>query len=213
MASERPCAWPRVLAFFVALVLACAAGCAHSAPTRDSLESDRHAPADALYRAGLALAARGDLTRSEQYLALAHRQAGLDRASLIALLAVCVRAQRLRSAIAHAEPYLREHPGERPLLALVATLHLALGELAQAEQLCLRVLRLDEAHAATHYLLARVYAARLGGSGGSRRDQTAHARAMRRHLARYLALTPEGSHAEEVRVELANAHATPRTGS
>ena len=152
-----------------------------------------------LYEQGMALMAAGDLTRAEQYLATAHREAGRDRASLVALLSVCVRASRLRSALAHAQPYLHEHPRDVHLQTLLASIHFALGELAQARSALEHALFVSEPLPDTHYLLARVHrelGARLGQS------DRVHRRAARRHFARYLALAPQGAHAEEARAAL-----------
>lgn len=168
------------------LLLCLLASCAHAAPPsvpRDALA------AESLYRDGLARAEQGDLTRAEQYLASAHRMRG-DRRSLVALLGVCVRASRLRSALAYAEPYLRDHPDEVPLLGLVAALRLGLGELELAERALAALLARDEKSAEAHYMLARVLLARASPGRA------------RRSFGRYLALAPDGAHAEEARAAL-----------
>lgn len=170
--------------------------CAHAPPVESAHDALR---ARRLYERGVALSAQGDLTRAEQYLALAHHEAGRDRKSLAALLAVCVRASRLRSALAYAEPYVHDHPRELPLLQLMAALQLALGELAPARVTLEQALRVDGTRPETHYLLARVYAA--SKPDGARASQ--HRKRARTHYARYLALAPAGPHAEEARTMLA----------
>jgi len=172
-------------------------------------EPAAHAPhARELFDTGVALAQSGDLTRAEQYLASAHRDRRGDRASLVALLAVCIRASRLRSALAYAEPYLKEHPRDVRLLQLSAALRFALGELGRAREQLERVLLVDPARSEAHYLLARVHAALLG-TVSSRPLVHEHRRKLREHFARYLTLSPDGAHAEEARSELLSSAAGP----
>lgn len=154
-----------------------------------------------LYAGGMALAHAGDLTRAEQYFASAHRQGHQDRESLVALLSVCVRASRLRSALSYAGPYLERHPRDVRLRQLKAALHFALGELSSARTELERVLAHDERRAEAHYLLARVHAALLAGRRAPRFARE-HRRRLREHFSRYLALDPRGAHAEEAADEL-----------
>lgn len=177
-------------------------GCARPHALERAPEGGEALHARRLYEQGMALQAAGDLTRAEQYLATAHRAAGRDRASLVALLSVCVRASRLRSALAHAQPYLHDHPRDVHLQTLVASIHFALGELAQARSALEHALFVREAQPDAHYLLGRVQrelGARLGPSG------RVHRREARRHFARYLALAPDGTHAEEARAALVDS--------
>lgn len=158
---------------------------------------------DTLYEQGLTLLERGDLTRAEQYLASAHR-AARDRESLVALLTTCVRAGRLRSALAHAAPYRAAHPRDVRLLQVTAAIHLALGELTSARELLERALCIEGALAEAHYLLARVHlkGAKLAVISTRLRE---HRRALRHHFARYLALAPSGPHAAEAHAELVSS--------
>jgi tetratricopeptide (TPR) repeat protein len=197
--TSRP---PLALRCWLPALLACMwLGCAH-APAISEASGEPRVQASELLQRGVALARAGELTRAEQYLASAHRTAR-DRETLAALLAVCVRAGRLRSAIAHAEPYLHDHPHELRLLQLVATLRYALGELSSAERLLARVLSSADAPAESHYVLAQVQLAHAAHASGS--DARQRVRAARRHLMRYLALAPRGSHAAEARAVVAQA--------
>src|SRR5262245_23776335 len=70
---------------------------------------------EALFESGRRAAERGDALRAEQYLALALER-GYDRGKVVRLLVeVCVRSSRLRAALLHAEPYLRDHPDDHEL--------------------------------------------------------------------------------------------------
>lgn len=166
-------------------------GCAGSA--RDArTPSDELGALDgrASYEAGITYASRGDFTRAEQYLVSA-LHAGHERAAVVrALVGVCVRASRLRSALSYAASHLAEHPGDVPLRKLVAALHMALGERDLAERALTLVIASAPADADAHYLLALAV----------REPQRA-----RTHFARYLELAPHGSHAEEARAVLHQA--------
>ncbi len=155
--------------------------------------------AEELFRRGVILGQRGDFVRAEQYL-LAARRRNFDEDRVIpALMEVCVRASRLSAAIGYAEPYLESHPANWSLRMLLGSIHLGLGHLGDARQHLERALRDASAQAASrgepepaepHYLLGIVL-----------RDQAEIVLA-REHFARYQALAPEGTHAEEVRAIL-----------
>jgi predicted Zn-dependent protease len=166
-------------------------GCVARAVPPGSAARVEDVPAEQLYRTGVALLTRGDLTRAEQYLASALRAGHDERLTMQALLVTTVRASRLRSALTYATPYLAAHPRELALRQLVAAILLALGEEARAEHELTRVLSLEEESPEAHYLLALVLSRR-----GATAEQT------RPHLARYLELAPTGIHAEEARAEL-----------
>jgi predicted Zn-dependent protease len=149
-------------------------------------------PAAQLYQNGLTLLAQGELTRAEQYLASALRAGHDPHATMQALLTVTIRASRLRSALAYAEPFLSAHPRDVALRQLVGSLHLALGDLPRAEQELAHVMRVSDQSAEAHYLMALVLA-----------RQRAPLAEQHAHLARYLDISPEGVHAEEARAALA----------
>jgi predicted Zn-dependent protease len=192
------------------LAALCIAGCAGRPQATAPKAQSRAEHTRELYDEGVSLAASGDLTRAEQYLATAHSEGGRDRASLVALLSVCLRASRFRSALAHAEPYVHQHPRDVRLWQLTASLHYALGELTSARSLLEHVLRVDPARPEAHYLLARVHLSLLQSRAALQANE--HKRALRQHFARYLTLSPEGAHAEEARAELVSS-AARRDGS
>ncbi|MFT3926015.1 MAG: hypothetical protein QM778_25955 [Myxococcales bacterium] len=168
------------------------AGCAPVGPVAASpAAASRALSASELYAAGMAFLAAQDLVRAEQYLASALHSGFDERTCVRALLSATVAASRLRSALLYAEPYLLRHPQDLALAQLVATLHLVLGELPQAEQELRRVLALHDQQPEAQYLLALVLE-RSGGSPSARREV----------MQTYLRLAPRGRHAAELRASL-----------
>lgn len=157
---------------------------AQNPPRRTS--SAQTASAADLYAQGVALAELGDYTRAEQYLLSALRAGHDGPLTTRALVTTCVRAGRLRSAIVYAANQLAETPRDVPLRRMLGTLYWALGEREAAARELRQVLRLADDDAESHYMLALVL----------RMHDPKTARA---HFARYLALAPEGRHAEEAR--------------
>jgi tetratricopeptide (TPR) repeat protein len=180
--------WALVFGLWALVFVGCAGQVAPAAPDATGASAGA-----ALYTQGLAQAQAGDLTRAEQYFASALRAGHDERASTRALVSVCVRASRLRSALSYANSYLATHPADYALRRLLGTLHFALGEPAQAARELEQALALapDDAH--THFLLGVVLAV-------SERRAEAPA-----HYARYLALAPDGRHVEEAREALRQA--------
>lgn len=165
-------------------------GCAHGLSSRQSPEQEAMR-ADNLYAAGMQQLAAGDLTRAEQYLASALR-AGHDPALTIrGLMATCIAAGRLRSALGYAEPYLADHPEQLTLRMLVASLHYALGGYMRSERELSSVLHSSEATPEAHYMMALLLI-KQGGEPS----------AVRGHFRRYLELAPAGQHASEARAAL-----------
>ncbi len=186
---------------YLSVLLSCLFGCAQHA-TRPVLkphgEAATRAQAAQLFEEGSTLAAAGDLTRAEQYLATALREGHDPERSMRALLSVCVRASRLRSALTYAAPHLMAHPSDVPLRQLVASIHLALGDVRLAERELKRVLTLDPQAAEAQFLLASIL------QQYPNRENEAAA-----HFASYVALRPAGVHAEEARDSLSANEPAP----
>jgi Flp pilus assembly protein TadD len=179
-----------ILSILLVSVLGCA-GRAAPVVTQPSAAQQTRAHAAQLFRDGSALSAAGDLTRAEQYLATALREGHDPERTMRALLSVCVRASRLRSALVYAAPYLMAHPHDGRLRQLVASIQLALGDLPAAERELKRVVAHDANAAEAQFLLASIL------QQYPHREMEAAA-----HFARYVALRPEGVHAEEARASL-----------
>ncbi len=178
--------------YTVCALLFSLAGCAHRDGAQLAGQPNHQAEASAhaaqLFKEGSALSAAGDLTRAEQYLATALREGHDAERCMRALLAVCVRASRLRSALSYAAPYLMAHPNDVPLRQLVASIHLALGEVRTAERELKRVLLLAPDAAEAQFVLATI-----AQQYPDRESETAG------YFAGYVALRPGGVHAEEAR--------------
>ncbi len=154
--------------------------------------AEERAQAAQLFALGNTFAAAGDLTRAEQYLATALRHGHDPERTMRALLSVCLRASRLRSALAYATPHLQAHPSDIALRQLVASIELALGDVRGAERELRRVLSQNQEEADAQFLLATILQQAPG-----------HEAEAAEHFASYVALRPEGSHAEEARSSLA----------
>jgi len=142
-----------VFGAFAALVSA--AGCAHGPPARPRASDPlAGASADLLLRRGRAFAAAGDTIRAEQYLVAAENRGARTDEVLPVLLDVCIRGQRYRAALAHAERYLTGRPNDRALLQMSAVLYLATGAPEKARAALERVVASAPNEAETRYLLA-----------------------------------------------------------
>lgn len=177
---------PLLVLFLLALP-----GCGGATPPPREPQAPMAGPAqrDELFELGRRAAERGDSVRAEQYLSLALEHGYAKERALPLLLRVCVAGSRLRAALDHAEPYLREHPEEDQLRLLVASIHLGLAQVdqarAQLDVLLRRNPRFEEALFFRGTILL-----------------SSDAEAARADLRAYLDLAPKGIHAPEVRSRL-----------
>ena len=146
--------------------------------------------AQALFQRGREAAERGDSVRAEQYLSLALERGYDAERVLPVLLGVCLASSRLRAALDHAEPYLRDHPEAQALRYLVATIHAGLGQTDEARLALEQLLRTNPNSGDAHYLLGIL-------------DSEGNAPSARAHFRTYLDVAPQGEHAAEVRSRLA----------
>jgi tetratricopeptide (TPR) repeat protein len=135
-----------------------------------------------------ALAQTGDTIRAEQYYATALRQGGDRSEVLLPLLRLYVRDGQYRLAIEHAEDQLRRQPRDVALRLLLGTLYAATGQMREAVAAFEQVLRVAPRSAEAHFALAT--ALREAHIDLGRADE---------HFRAYLAVAPEGEHAEEAR--------------
>lgn len=174
-----------------AFALMGAVGCASAAqnlPPAGAAPSDDQAAT--LFQRGQDAAKRGDSVRAEQYLSLAlDRGYDADR-GLPLLLQVCLSNSRLRAALDHAEPYLRDHPDAETLRYLVATIHVGLGQTNEARVELEQLLRANAESSDAHYLLGVL-------------DSDGDVESARTHFRTYLDVAPKGERAPEVRSRLA----------
>jgi tetratricopeptide (TPR) repeat protein len=190
---------------FLLCLLGLPTACGGATPTRaqvpDGTAEDGAHERNRLFELGRRAAERGDSVRAEQYLSLALDRGYPEARILPLLLRVCIAGSRLRAALDHAEPYLREHPEQDALRLLVASIHIGLAQPEQAraelDSLLRRNPRFDEALFLRAILLA-----------------SSDAEAARADLRAYLDIAPKGSHAPEVRSRLSElALLEPTTGA
>ena len=138
-----------------------------------------------------AFASVGDHPRAEQYLEAA-RAAGVEEERIVPLLLeVCVSDRRYRSAVEHAEEYLRVRPRDVRVRLVLASLYSGLGDVEAARREFERVVAENERDAPAHFALGRLL-----------RDELGHHAAADAHFRAYLEIEPRGAHAEEARGSL-----------
>jgi tetratricopeptide (TPR) repeat protein len=147
--------------------------------------------------AGAEWARQGDSVRAEHYLVAALQRGAPEKKTVPLLVTVCVEGSRLRTALEHAEPYLRAHPEDAELRLLVASIYLGLGRVDDARSSLEEVIRLRPRSGAARYFLGSLLARELGDLEPAERE-----------FRRYLELEPGGAHAAEVRSWLRQSEAT-----
>jgi tetratricopeptide (TPR) repeat protein len=166
------------------------AGSSAVAGHRESPPVSLHERAGELFEAGRDAAARGDTIRAEQYLSAAIER-GYDRGKALPLLLdACLSSSRLRAALTHAEPYLRDHPEDDGLRYLVAIVHMGLGQTSAARLALDELLRRNEKSPEAHLVLGIL-------------DFSSDPITAREHFLAYLELAPRGERAAEARSRLA----------
>ena len=141
-----------------------------------------------LYERGIRLARTGDLLRAEQYVNAAMEKGFPRDRALPALLRICIAASRYNDALRYAEPYLREHPNRYELRTLVASIHLALGNVVQAQDHLETAIAGAPTEAPAYYLIGMLL-----------REEHEDQVSADPYLRKYLELAPNGTHAAEVR--------------
>jgi tetratricopeptide (TPR) repeat protein len=180
----------------VPCLLLVAVGCSSLPPASppaspEMIEQQRADIARSLVETGRAVAAQGDSLRAEQYFRAA-LDAGAPAGDVLPLLiAVCVKGQRYRAAVADTEEFLRQHPNASRLRFVLASLLTGLGDFPAAVDELVRLVSAEPDHVLGHYALAVLY-----------RDRLHHAERADQEFRTYLALAPSGSHAEEARASL-----------
>ncbi len=175
------------------LCLVATASCVRAATPAERARGDLAAmtserSVDKLVARGRGFAGVGDLTRAEQYLSAAIDVGGDPAAILPDLLRVCVAADRYRVAIAYAAPWLDRHPGDDKLRFVVAALRANVGDGAGARADLERLVAHAPDDPRTRFAYASFLRQELGDVGSA----DAQFRA-------YLALAPNGPHAEQAR--------------
>jgi tetratricopeptide (TPR) repeat protein len=174
----------------IALVTALAAlsACGHSQPAQPrSADPLAAAPVSLLLKRGRAFAAAGDTIRAEQYLVAASNRGARYRDVVPLLLQTCIRGQRFRAALAHAEHYLARRPQDEKLRQMTGVLYLATGAPDRAREALEAVIEDSPDEAEPHYLLAMAH------------QQMGEHRLAARELRAFLDIEPNGAMARSAR--------------
>ncbi|HWM87276.1 MAG TPA: tetratricopeptide repeat protein [Kofleriaceae bacterium] len=175
------------------------AACGHSQPAKPrSPDPLAGASAKLLLERGRHFAAGGDTIRAEQYFVAASRRGADDAVVVPLLLDTCIRGQRFRAALVHAERFLEHSPRDRALRQMSAVLYLATGQPDKARDALERVVAVAPDEPEPRYLLAVAH------------TELGQPRRAAPHLRRYLALSPSGERSEEARSWLRAARAVRR---
>ncbi len=142
----------------------------------------------------------GDFTRAEQYLYASIERGGPPEQVLPKLMRACVSARRYRAAIEYARPYLEAHESAWQLRFLVATIHIGMNEPLTAKRHLELVLAHHPRHAEAEFLLGTLC-----------REELHDPESADLHFRAYLALEPEGIHAEAARSGLLIAVRSPQS--
>ncbi len=175
------------LAFALGMTAACGGSSTPRPRSPDPLAS---ASGAMLLKRGRAFAQAGDTIRAEQYLVAAMHRGAPARKAMPVLLAACIRGQRFRAALGHAERYLAHRPSDRKLRQLTASLYLATGEPDKAREQLETLIDAAPDSPEPRYLLAMAHQ-QLGDS-----DKAAG------ELRAFIELEPDGAMAREARAWL-----------
>lgn len=191
MARRKPADFRSLRRFGPVLVLLGACACASATGgVQAPGKAEARDPASLMFERGRTAAEQGDSVRAEQYITLAIDRGYDAGKALPLLLKVCLASSRLRAALDHAEPYLRDHPEAEPLRYLVATIHAGLGQTEEAQLELQQLLRANPNSLDAHYLLGII-------------ESNSDPASARAHFHSYLDTDSRGEHASEVRSRLA----------
>jgi tetratricopeptide (TPR) repeat protein len=179
------------------LVATMGVGCAETQrqrASRDAALVRRETTPARLQARGEAAAMVGDFTRAEQYFVAALNGGGDERLLTTRLLVVCVTDGRYPAAANYGEDFLRRHPGDIEIRYAVASVYVALGDLARAREGLRRVVAERPDIADAHYALATLL---LQEEDGQREADN--------QLREYIRLRPNGQYSEAARASLQGA--------
>lgn len=188
----------RELVGFLAALWLCAA-CAGQGGLKEPRTAARESSAEELYELASRSERLGDSARAEQYAVAALSRGLPEKRGTGLLVRVCLGADRPRSALKYAVPYLVRHPDDVALRFLVASTYAALGQAEEAREELTTLVGATPGFAPGYYLLAVLD-----------RDALAEPEQATEAFEAYLRLAPEGMHAGEARAFLRSK--IPATG-
>lgn len=193
---QRIGAAPRHWAVSLGIILPCLTHCATPSAAERRVTATEEKMSEArdankLLARGRAFYRVGDLTRAIQYFNDAIKSGANESVVARPLMLAYVEAGQYRSAIQFGQDYLRRQPNDYRLHYLVASMLVAVGNHHQAVDYFKNVIRLNGKFADAHFGLGVIY-----------RDQEVSPLLADEHFRAYLALEPEGSHADEAKATL-----------
>lgn len=147
--------------------------------------------AQMLVEDGRAFAEAGDALRAQQYFAAALKLGADEKVVLPLLLRACVVQKNYRLAIEYAEAALARSPHNARLRLLSGTLHASIGETARSRERLERAADELADEAEVQFTVAVSF-----------RDDASDVVSADKYFRRYLALAPNGAHAEEAKSSL-----------
>jgi tetratricopeptide (TPR) repeat protein len=190
--SHLESAWAKAtLPIATALFTFALAGCGAAPATAPTQEHSENAKAAFLLEQGRAFAEAGDSLRAQQYFAGALKAGADENVVMPLLLRACIAQRNYRLAAEYADAALARKPKNARLRLLSGTLHGSLGDTSRSRERLERAAKelADEPEA--QFAVAISF-----------RDDAADVIAADKYFRRYLALAPNGAHAEEARSSL-----------
>lgn len=183
----------RKLATFV--LLAMLVGCQRSGGGADhpgaSPSESRARAAARLVEQGRAYAEAGDSLRAQQYFAAGLKSGADETVVLPLLLRACVEERNYRFAAEVAEAALARRPADARLRFLAGAIYGSLGDTAHARTHLERAARELESDAEVQFSVGVFF-----------RDEASEVSVADGYFRRYLAIAPNGAHADEARGSL-----------
>jgi Tfp pilus assembly protein PilF len=181
-----------VRGLLAALLAISLAGCVSGAakPTKTPAEEKAQATAT-LIAEGRGYAEAGDALRAEQYFAAALNAGADEKVVLPLFLRACIADKNYRLAIEYAEAALAREPKNAHLRLLSGTLHASIGDTARSRERLERAASELPNEAEVQFTVAVSF-----------RDDAGDVVMADRYFRRYLALAPNGAHAEEAKSSL-----------
>jgi tetratricopeptide (TPR) repeat protein len=168
------------------------AGCAHTPePKPASAAEEKAKNAAMLLEHGRAFAEMGDEVRAQEYFAAALKAGADEKVVMPLLLRACIAQRNYRLAIEYAESSLAKDPHNARLRLLSGTLHASIGDTARSRERLERAATELESEADVQFTVAVSF-----------RDDSGDVVMADKYFRRYLALAPNGAHAEEAKSSL-----------
>jgi Tfp pilus assembly protein PilF len=184
----RRCLLPAVSAVLVLAVVGC--GGAPAKSTRTPAE-ERAQSAALLVEQGRAYAEAGDALRAQEYFSAALKSGAEEKQVLPLLLRACVAEKNYRLAIEYAEQALAREPKNARLRLLAGTLHASVGDMVRSRERLERAATELTNEPEVQFTVAVSF-----------RDDAGDIVLADKYFRRYLALAPNGEHADEAKSSL-----------